>query len=140
MTSLIITDDVVFSLPLLSMILIMSEEYHQELRTSTLSFNAPSRFLSIRIAGFYLLKSFIRSSNIFKEYCVSLQSSSIQNSLRAMKRRQLLVCLIILDLTFVFKPQPSQENTFLIGRVLGVLLLVLLHPVFFKKYVIKLNY
>ena len=88
LTSLIMTDDVIFSLPLLSMTLIMSEKYHQELRTSTLSFNAPSRFLSIRIAGFYLLKSFIRSLNIFKEILCFF--AIFQNSLRAMKRRQLL--------------------------------------------------
>ena len=120
LTSLIMKDDVIFSLPLLSMTLIMSEEYHQELSTSTL--HSPS--MRPRDSSQSELLDFISwnlSPDLWtfsKKYCVSLQSLSIQNSLRAMKRRQLLVCLIILDLTFVLRPQPSQENTFLIGESL----------------------
>ena len=84
LTSLIMKDDVIFSLPLLSMTLIMSEEYHQELSTSTL--HSPS--MRPRDSSQSELLDFISwnlSPDLWtfsKKYCVSLQSLSIQNSLR----------------------------------------------------------
>ena len=123
------TDDVIFSLPLLSMTLIMSEKYHQELRTSTLSFNASSRFLSIRIAGFYLLKSFIRSLNIFKEilcfFAIFVNpefftSDEAETTLGMSHNPRPHICLEAAAIT---------REHILDWRVLGVLLLILLHPV-----------
>ena len=132
------TDDVIFSLPLLSMTLIMSEEYHQELSTSTLHSpsmrprdSSQSELLILFAEIFHQIFEHFQRNIVF--LCNLCQSRILYDGDNSLFERDEAETTLGMS----HNPRPHicleaaaiTREHILDRRVLGVLLLMLLHPV-----------